>query len=228
MHPQKLRKDLSNIILVVLLAIIALLLIRLHPGISLGWVHTFTLEKIIRSAGVWGPLVLISLHIIQSVAFFLPGPFVSVAGGYLFGAFWGFVYNLIGTMAGTSILFWLARKLGKSIITQKINPREMKLINDFIARKGKYALIYARLIPFFPGDLLTILVSWTEIPYTTFFLFTLIGSVPRLIFENVFGSQLRHGTVNPYFVGIALLATLLLTGYLFSDRLKALFRRKAN
>ncbi|WP_054703984.1 hypothetical protein [Bacillus sp. JCM 19041] len=59
--------------------------------------------EVIESAGWYAPALFILLHVLRPFLF-LPVVLVCVAGGYVFGPFYGAVYSYLGLM-GVSISF---------------------------------------------------------------------------------------------------------------------------
>ena len=76
-----------------------------------GLADNIDLEKIrtfINGYGYLGPVIYI-LTVSLAPALFLPGaPFI-IAGGILFGSFWGIVYGITGATTGACIAFLVSR-----------------------------------------------------------------------------------------------------------------------
>ena len=58
------------------------------------------LQTWIASFGAWAPLVSIMLNAAQVIIAPIPGQIIGLANGYLFGAWIGTLYSLIGVMIG--------------------------------------------------------------------------------------------------------------------------------
>jgi uncharacterized membrane protein YdjX (TVP38/TMEM64 family) len=109
------------VVITLLLAATVFLIIDNLTFLGHSLLNVGSIAQLIRKSGAWGPLILVLLHITQNVIFFIPGSFVSIAGGFVYGAVFGFIYNLIGIMVGTTVLFFLARWLGRAWVeTHKI------------------------------------------------------------------------------------------------------------
>src|SRR6266480_4665610 len=84
--------------------------------------HTGVLHRIsskghliaLLQAGGWtGALLCIAVQFLQVVIAVIPGEITSVAAGYVFGAWRGFLYSAIGVTLGSAFNFWFARVVGR-------------------------------------------------------------------------------------------------------------------
>src|SRR3989338_6044905 len=75
-----------------------------------------SIRNFVNSFGVFAPLSFIILQILQVVITPVSHYTVSIAGGFIFGLWQGFIFNYIGRVIGTAIAFYLGRKFGRKII----------------------------------------------------------------------------------------------------------------
>ena len=73
--------------------------------------------------GPWGPLGLVLVSALQVVVAPVPGYFVQIAGGYLFGLWVGGIYSTIGMLLGGATAMLLGRTFGRPLVA-KITGRE--------------------------------------------------------------------------------------------------------
>ena len=91
------------------------------------------LKVFILDFGVFAPLVLIFLQILQVLVAPIPGQLMGLASGFIFGPFLGTVYTMLGTVIGSYIAFKLSRKLGRPFVERMINKKVLiKLFIPFI------------------------------------------------------------------------------------------------
>ena len=76
------------------------------------------LEQWVTDFGAAGPLVFMLIYALGTVLF-LPGSVITLAGGALFGPFWGTLYNLTGATLGAAAAFLIARYLAGNWVEQK-------------------------------------------------------------------------------------------------------------
>lgn len=80
------------------------------------WILTF---------GPLAPLVYIGLFSTQILLAPVPGHFMAVMGGYLFGAPLGTLYSLAGVMLGAGVAMWLARRFGRPWLERFFDPVQL-------------------------------------------------------------------------------------------------------
>ena len=89
------------------IVIIAIVLIFMYVGYQYFFKYSDLIKnpnimkKIVLSYGNLSVLVFILMQVLQVVVFFIPGEFIQIAGGYIFGTFWGGVISLIGITLGS-------------------------------------------------------------------------------------------------------------------------------
>src|ERR1700751_5155231 len=98
-----LRRSLPRVALAVLLAAMTGWAVLHRDQINLA-----TLDAWLGSLGPWTPIGYVMLFALATVAF-VPGVVFSLAGGALFGPFWGSVWNLTGATLGATLAFLVAR-----------------------------------------------------------------------------------------------------------------------
>jgi uncharacterized membrane protein YdjX (TVP38/TMEM64 family) len=134
--------------------------------------------------------VLCYIVIYISTAFFVPGALpLTVAGGFLFGVFWGTLYVYIGAILGATLSFFSARYL----IGQWLQDRyrdQLKSFNKEMARHGHYYLILIRLNPLFPFFLINYLAGLTVIPFRVFLWTFLVLLLPGSVIYTSIGHYL--------------------------------------
>jgi hypothetical protein len=109
------RRSLPHVVLTIVLAAMAGWVVLHREQINL-----VTLDAWLASLGPWAPIGHMMLFALGTVAF-VPGVVFSLAGGALFGPFWGSLWNLAGATLGATLAFlvaryiagdWAARKAG--------------------------------------------------------------------------------------------------------------------
>lgn len=123
------------------------------------------------------PFIYMGIEFIATLIPPVPNAVSALLGGYLFGAFAGTLYTLLAGMAGSVILFKLARS-GKEAFAQRFLKKEkdIRRVNSFLAREhGFYSLVFIRFSPLFPNDVFTLLLGFTDITFRRFFATTLLG-----------------------------------------------------
>jgi uncharacterized membrane protein YdjX (TVP38/TMEM64 family) len=80
------------------------------------WILTF---------GALAPVVYIGLFSLQILIAPLPGQFMGVMGGYLFGVLLGSLYSITGLMVGAGLAIWLGRRFGRPLLERFFDPTQL-------------------------------------------------------------------------------------------------------
>lgn len=194
-------------LLVVLLVVLSVLVWRELPP---EWLDSQWLEAWIKSMGVLAPLAYILLRTVAIVLTVVPNAPLDVAGGVLFGPFWGTVYSLLGSEAGAVACFLLARALGREAITRLLH-RDISFSDRYPQRHMAYIVLFARLEPVFSFALVSYGAGLTGMSLGAFALSTLVGMTPGTVLLNYYGKSIFTGVAlwEQILLGLALVIVLL-------------------
>lgn len=122
----------------------------------------------------------------------LPGATIlTLAGGALFGLFWGTVIVSFASSIGATLAFLAARFLFKDSVQAKFGER-LTVINEGIAKDGAYYLFSLRLVPLFPFFIINLLMGLTTLPTRTFYWVSQLGMLAGTIVYVNAGTQLAR------------------------------------
>ncbi len=194
--------------LIVLLIIIAAIVGLRYSGI-VGNFDSETLQQWVASLGPLAPLAFVLLYTITP-ALFLPGLPLTIAGGILFGPFWGVVYSIVGATAGASLSFFVSRYIARDWVATKLTGPRWKQLDESVAKNGWKIVAFTRLVPLFPFNLLNYAFGLTPIRFLPYAVTSFICMLPACIAFIVFSSSLMDlfkGKVSPAFlIGVLLIA----------------------
>lgn len=140
----------------------------------------------------WTPLLFIAMYI-GAAAFAIPGTVLTLAGGALFGLFWGSVVNTIAANVGASAAFMISRHLGRDGIARLAGKR-LDRIDAATTTHGFRGLLMLRLIPLIPFNALNFGAGLTSITWTTYASATVLGILPGTIVYTMFADALLDGS----------------------------------
>ncbi|MEG6508504.1 TVP38/TMEM64 family protein [Methyloligella sp. 2.7D] len=125
-----------------------------------------------------------------SVALSLPGGAVlTLAGGFLFGWFWGGMAALVAASIGAVIVFLIAKgALGEALIPKVDTPLD-KFRKNFQEDAFSY-LLFLRLVPVFPFWLVNLAPGLLGVSFRTYTLATVIGIIPGTFAFSIAGAGL--------------------------------------
>mgnify|MGYP002577407739 FL=1 len=176
------------------------------------------LQQALQQTGGWAPVLYIGLFILLPT-FFFPVAVLALAGGLLFGLWWGSVYTFIGAVLNCALMFLLARYVGRSqvqrLVEQKLSPQWQRRLQMADGKEGFLLLIILRLIPAVPYNLINYTFGLTGISFSSYLLASAIGIIPgTFAFINIGDKTLEAGSPS-FWIAIGLLVLLLaVTGLL--------------
>ncbi len=135
------------------------------------------------------PLLFILAYVVVTAAS-LPGALImTLTGGFLFGAFIGGIYTVIGATLGAIALFVAAQTALGDALRAKAGGALAKLEAGFREDAFNY-LIVLRLIPIFPFFVVNLAAAFLGIPLPKFIVATFIGIIPGTLVYSSVGSGL--------------------------------------
>lgn len=177
------------------------------------------MREFVAGFGLLGPLVFVVLQAAQVVVAPVPGQVTGFVGGYLFGAFWGTVYSLLGLTIGSAVAFWLSRRFGRPFVERVVRDDVIARFDEFVARGDVVALFVVFLVPGPPDDAVCFLAGLTDIDIRTLVVVALVGRAPAYILVNVSGAGLAERNVALTVVTLLAVAALSIWGLLNRDAL---------
>ena len=146
-------------------------------------------------------------------AFFFPVAVLALAGGLLFGLWWGSLYTFLGAILNCTLMFFLSRYVGRrqveALIEKKMNPVWQQRLHSLNSSGGFLLLIILRLIPAVPYNLINYAFGLSSMSYSTYILASAIGIIPgTFAFINI-GDKALAVTSPDFWIAIGLLVLLL-------------------
>jgi uncharacterized membrane protein YdjX (TVP38/TMEM64 family) len=168
------------------------------------WIANF-----LQRAGWWAPLAFVLLRVVAIMVTVVPNAPLDIAGGALFGPFWGTIYSLFGSELGAMVCFLLARFLGREAITRVLH-REITFCDRIADRHLVFVILFARLEPIFSFALVSYGAGLTRMSLQAFALSTLVGMTPGTIILNYYGKSFFSGNIFlQIFLGLAFVILIL-------------------
>jgi uncharacterized membrane protein YdjX (TVP38/TMEM64 family) len=143
------------------------------------------LAGLVAARPVLSALVYVAAYI-GVVAFSLPGGAVmTLAGGLLFGAFFGACLAVLGATIGAAVLFLLARSAFAPLVAGRAEGL-LGPLRAGLARDGFFYLLSLRLVPVFPFWLLNLAPVLLGMAFAPYLAATFLGIIPgTLVFAGI-------------------------------------------
>jgi uncharacterized membrane protein YdjX (TVP38/TMEM64 family) len=172
-------------------------------------------EQFIAAFGNMAPVAFMALQVLQVILAPVPGEATGFIGGYLFGAFKGFVYSSLALTLGSWINFAIGRYLGRHYVRRWIPADKLERFDHLVKRQGVIVLFILFVFPGFPKDYLCLFLGLTAIPRNVFLVIASIGRMPGTLMLSLQGEFLfnKNYTVFAVVLGVTLLVAYLSIKY---------------
>lgn len=161
-------KKYINVIVITMIIMLVIFVVKAYMEGNFSSQSAF--ENYIRQFGVFAPIALIVIQLLQVIFPVIPSILGSIVGVALFGSLKSFIFNYIGVTIGSIISFLLARKYGASFVKKIITEEKYeKYIGKFQGGKGyTIILVFTLLIPLAPDDILCYLSGLSKMSFKKF------------------------------------------------------------
>ncbi len=127
---------------------------------------------------------------VAAVAFSLPGAvFLTLAGGFLFGAAGGTALTVVGATIGATLVFLFAQKLFGADALDRLGPKA-RALGEGIRRNAASYLLVLRLVPLFPFFLVNLVPAFVGVRLPIYVATTALGILPGTAVFSLAGAGL--------------------------------------
>jgi uncharacterized membrane protein YdjX (TVP38/TMEM64 family) len=182
------------------------------------------IRRTVSGLGTWGAVVFVALAAGLALALF-PYPLVAAASGLLFGTAAGTVLSVVGGTLGAVLAFLIARYAAGDAVRELAGER-LEPLQEAVARRGFVAVLYARILPGVPRDVVNYAFGLTRVRLRDFTLATLIGIAPRAYAYTALGGSLSDLGRPQALVAVAVLVLMGVGGVLLMVRQRRSSRAK--
>lgn len=134
-----------------------------------GWVTSF---------GPWGALVSIGLNVVQVLLAPVPGQFVGLVNGYLYGVWLGTLYSMVGLAIGTALAMALGRWFGRPLVERLVDPDALARWDRIAGCQGPLFFFLVFLFPFVPDDLACFVIGLSPLAIPHMVVLAALGRLP--------------------------------------------------
>ena len=158
---------------------------------------------------------------------FVPLPFAptSFLGAFLFYFTRAFIYTLIGSLIFSTLMFYLARILGRDFVITRLKKDKYPEIREQINKGRLKDLILIRFFFILPSEFVNLVYGLSEIKFWRYFLGTLIGNIP-VIFFSIMLIRAKLAKDNFYFIlSIVFLSLLIIIPILSMKKIRKFLKK---
>ena len=127
---------------------------------------------------------------VVAVALSVPGAvFITLAGGFLFGAILGAALTVIGATIGATLIFLFAQRIFGADALDRLGPKA-RALGEGIRRNAASYLLVLRLVPLFPFFLVNLVPAFVGVRLPIYVITTAIGILPGTAVFSLAGAGL--------------------------------------
>ncbi len=175
----------------------------------LGGLDQERVETWLTQAGFWAPLIYICLYTIGTLLI-LPSTPLNLAGGAIFGLWWGTLWTSLAAVIAAGVGFGFTRTWGRDWMAARLRG-QWEAIDAEMHHGGLFYLFAIRLLPLIPYGIVNFAAGLTAIRARDYAIATLLGTVPGILPFVMIGSglqSLRQGDVLPILFALSLTGLL--------------------
>ena len=220
MKPQKPYKKSLSITIVLSLAILGFFIFRQDILDILAQLNLQSLKDNYASLKIYfndrpfqSSLVYVAIYILVT-ALSLPGAVIlTLAGGAIFGLWWGIILVSFSSTLGATAAFLLTRYFFRNYIRSRFGDK-LTTINEGIKKDGAFYLFTLRLVPIFPFFVINVLMALTALKTWTFYWVSQLGMLLGTVIYVNAGTQLATLNSTGDILSIDLIISLCVVGLL--------------
>jgi uncharacterized membrane protein YdjX (TVP38/TMEM64 family) len=180
--------------------------------------HKF--REYILSFGPWSAVVFMLFQVLQVVIAVIPGEPVQIAGGYIFGTFWGTVYSMLGITAGYIIVFLGVKFFGFPLVKKFVSEKELEKFSALInSPKLETTIFLLFLMPGIPKDILVYIAGLTPIKPVLFFIIITFARFPAMLGSSFIGAKIESSQYLIAIIVSVIASILFVLGYIYKQRI---------
>lgn len=145
-------------------------------------------DFIVEQQPVWGFMIMMFLQIMPVIVSAVPSSLTSFVGGMIYGFWGGMFITVVGAMIGSAISFFLARILGRRVLTLFVSRKNIDKIEKLLGGStSTFILLFLYIIPS-PKDFFSYFLGLTNMKFWKFFTISAVGRIPGMVVTVYFGT----------------------------------------
>ncbi len=151
-------------------------------------------KNLIINAGKTGYIIFCLIQIIQVVILPVPAFIFYLVGTAIYGPTLSFLLSYISVIIGSVINFFIGRIFGKKVIGWCVGNQLAEKYRYILGNKGYMPFIIMQILPFFPDDILCMIMGMSSISFLFYFIIILLVKPVYIAIVCYFG----NGNIIPF------------------------------
>ncbi len=168
--------------------------------------------------GSLAPLVYMSIFMLQVLLAPLPGHFLGIMGGYLFGALLGTLYSITGLTTGAGLAMLLSRTYGRPLLDRFFEPAQITAWEKKLRMRSPFTwwLLFIFPVP----DLVFYVAGLSSVPLRVLLMTVIAGRGLGLLIANGLGHWTAHLAPEVVLIKWAIIGVIGVVAYFHQRRLR--------
>jgi uncharacterized membrane protein YdjX (TVP38/TMEM64 family) len=189
MQQSKIRRVAAIVAFPLLIAALFVPVIVWHDAIWKLFTSNLGLREWIQQRGAWAPIVFIAIQAVQVILFVIPGEVPQIAGGYLFGVWYGSLLSVAGILIGSTVAFFLGRALGTPFVEALFRRDQVERVRTLLdSERARIIFFLLFLIPGIPKDILCYVAGVSPLKFPYFASVSTLGRLPGIVVSAIIGN----------------------------------------
>jgi uncharacterized membrane protein YdjX (TVP38/TMEM64 family) len=191
--------------ILIITALVLFWLLRQPIFSSLSWIsNREAVIDTMQKFGIWGPVVLFILLVLQVFLAFIPGQALMIACSYLYGFWGGLLIAWISLVAGGEAAFVLARRYGRPFAERWVSADILARWDKTAAGQGVGFYAMSLVLPIFPNDAMCYVGGLAKITPRRFLLANMFGRGTACLLTSLIGAYGSQIPIWGWAVGIGI------------------------
>ncbi|MDV4150542.1 TVP38/TMEM64 family protein [Clostridium sp. AL.422] len=177
-------------LLIGIVAIISIIIYLKSSGI-MGYMSS--LEDFKNYIDGFGNNAFIAFFLVQLASIIIapiPSNISAMAGAMVFGMWESFIITNLAIISGSAIVFFLSRLFGKTFVNRFVSNKILNKYEEIVnSPKGEMAIFLMLLLPFFPDDIINILVGLSSMSFKKYFIISILTRPWGILMATALGSS---------------------------------------
>lgn len=194
----------------------------------LGYIYDFDARQILQNIKTDAETdffvsALLFVFIYTFVKFtFIPMSSASLLAGYMFGIFAGIVISLLAILFSSSLMFILARYMGRDAVSNFLDERFAwtEKYDDKLENNGIKIVLLFRILPILPLAVVNTGFGLSRVSFLDFLIATLIGVLPGVFFLVVAGKYITDWTNPIFWLSLSAYFILIIFAFIIARKMK--------
>ena|GEM_PF-2246336 len=136
----------------------------------------------------YGQMGLLAVMVVQTLIAPIPSEALLIFAGAVMNLYDVLIFGGMGLIIGSVIAFYIAKRGGRPLVVKIIGEKWTKTMDEWVSRNGTKAILFTRVVPIIPFDLVSYVSGITPIKFRNYAVATVIGAIPRVLFLAYAGS----------------------------------------